>query len=199
MIRISVTHLDGFDYYLKSNKDTDTYISELTTFTDNRPMKIGRSFETILQLPELTKFEDCYNCDGVKFKRNQIAKALQRYETGVWQLKHVQEFEGVQLVGKADIIQGATIIDIKTTAKIDIQRYIDSYQWRAYLMLFGANLFEYHIYQIKDEPELIDITDFELLKLNDYDGLVSDLKCVVNDFKDFIYSNNLQDYFKVKI
>src|SRR5690606_28161709 len=56
----------------------------------------------------------------------------------------------VTLVGKVDAIHGKRIDDHKFTAKFDPDRYLDSYQWRVYLEIFGADVFRWNIFEANE-------------------------------------------------
>ena len=60
----------------------------------------------------------------------------------------------VTLVGKVDAIHGKRIDDHKFTARFDADRYLDSYQWRIYLEVFGADRFRWNIFEaIESAPK----------------------------------------------
>ncbi len=52
----------------------------------------------------------------------------------------------VLLTGHCDGLGGRTIHDQKLTEKWDAERYLDSLQWRAYLVLFEADTFTYDVF-----------------------------------------------------
>ncbi len=56
----------------------------------------------------------------------------------------------VMLVGKVDGIDGK-IHDQKATEDFDPERYLDSLQWRSYLVMFGAREFVYDVFRVKYE------------------------------------------------
>lgn len=56
----------------------------------------------------------------------------------------------VELVGKVDAIDGA-VHDFKLSERFDAERYAHSLQWRAYLSMFGAQKFVYHVFEGRQE------------------------------------------------
>jgi len=55
----------------------------------------------------------------------------------------------ITLVGKVDRIDGSTVEDHKTTSHFDAERLLASWQWRFYLWLTGADVFRWHVYEMK--------------------------------------------------
>jgi hypothetical protein len=47
------------------------------------------------------------------------------------------------------VIDGSdgAIYDHKLTERFDAERYADSYQWRCYLLMFGARKFVYNVFE----------------------------------------------------
>jgi hypothetical protein len=62
--------------------------------------------------------------------------------------------EPVTISGQLDTIHGKRIEDHKTTSRFDPERYLDGYQWRLYLAIFGADRFRWNVFEIaeKDHP-----------------------------------------------
>jgi hypothetical protein len=62
--------------------------------------------------------------------------------------------EPITISGQLDCIHGKRIEDHKTTGRFDPERYMDGYQWRLYLSIFGADHFRWNVFEIaeKDHP-----------------------------------------------
>src|SRR3569833_939624 len=83
----------------------------------------------------------------------------------------------VTLVGKVDAIHGRRIDDHKFSARFDPDRYFDSYQWRAYLELFDADVFVWNIFEaIESAPKNYLIRNVHKLTERRYPGLADDLE-----------------------
>jgi hypothetical protein len=54
----------------------------------------------------------------------------------------------VIVTGQVDAICGKRIEDHKTTSRFDADRYLEGYQWRYYLDIFGANRFRWNVFEI---------------------------------------------------
>jgi hypothetical protein len=59
---------------------------------------------------------------------------------------------GIKIYGRVDGIDAIKVYDTKTTGKFDVDNYMNSMQYKAYLMMTGLDQFQYDIFQIdKDE------------------------------------------------
>jgi hypothetical protein len=54
----------------------------------------------------------------------------------------------VTVTGQVDAIEGRRVEDHKTTGRFDPERYLNGYQWRLYLDIFGADHFRWNVFEI---------------------------------------------------
>jgi len=200
-MKISVSTLDSFQYYLDNDKSQDDFIQELITRRESRPMNIGIAFENILQQPENYFLYTHYEYKGIRFETEQINACLDYINSfkATWQVKMTKEYDTdyglVTLSGKTDILHGLIIEDIKTTANYSYDKYANSWQWRCYLDMFDIDNFVYYIAEIKDGDEMVFIKDTHIIKLSGYDNMNNDIRTILNKFVQFILDNNLGKYF----
>jgi hypothetical protein len=112
---------------------------------------------------------------------------------------------GILINGKYDAKDHEKIHDIKTTSKIDLDSYKNSYQWKMYLVMTGLKRFVYDIFQVRfDEKKpyekdanghkilnrkLVEIVNYERLELDFYNGLDVECHQFVAEFNDYLISN----------
>ena len=107
----------------------------------------------------------------------------------------------VHMRGVIDGLMGTTILDLKTTKKIDADKYHDSFQWRAYLAAMGKQytVFEYHVFQLKygkeelkaienREEAKISVVDYLPLKCYRYPDMMKDLQGVAAELVSYLKS-----------
>ena len=89
----------------------------------------------------------------------------------------------VMLVGMADQLDGRTVRDQKLSERWDAERYLDSLQWRAYLLLFAASQFVYDVFQCRrdEEAKRVTITEYHPLRFYAYPNMRDDVQRAVND------------------
>lgn len=186
MIRFSVTNLDAYRRFLTDEnmtvEDLVAYLRKETPPT--RAMLAGSAFHKVLEHAESDL--DAAEQDGFRFLFDLDATiALPQ----VRELKGEMAFQTpvgpVTLVGVVDGMTGKTVRDYKLTSQFDAERYIDSLQWKAYLLMFGATRFDYEVFIGKDEGDYWRVYDYQRLPLSIYPRIEDDVTSAVRDFAEF--------------
>lgn len=90
--------------------------------------------------------------------------------------------------GQLDCLFGKRVEDHKTTGRFDPDRYLNGYQWRLYLDIFGADVFRWNVFEIKqDDQDPMHWSVFAAHRLEQfrYPALASDCQQLVEDFARF--------------
>lgn len=191
MIRLSVTDLDQYLYWLElEDAGPEWLIDRLTIFEPSPAMQAGTAFHGALEhltnsasLLVHDRYTFTFECDA------EIRLPQQR------ELKIEREIlPGIILSGKIDGLDGNRIVDYKLTERLDAERYMDSMQWRAYLMLFETNEFEYSIFE--GSPERGSERDYIVrahhsLKFYSYPGMGSYVKQCANALASFVRDHKI--------
>lgn len=173
-------------------------------------MECGTAFHEIFENPE--KFYDSnqhlyISSKGFKFDADSLALYTEIIpREGLHEVFGIKIFDipGAQIgvTGKADILLGYDIIELKTTWKpIDFDNYSNSYQWRFYLSIFSQNtpeywLVDYNVFQLKkSKDDIMSVIDYYNFKFHNYPNLENDLIDILRDFIKFIDKLNLTSYF----
>lgn len=177
MIRLSVTDLDGYLYWL-DNEDMDLseFVARLRGQQEVTPqMRAGSAFHKLLEeanAGELARAE----VDGFEFHFG-IDQEMALPE--LRELKGERLFSTpsglVTLVGKVDGLTGISVRDYKLTERFDVERYTDSYQWRSYLTMFSAQVFIYDVFVCRYDEQRVVIYDYHQLRLHAYPSMASDV------------------------
>lgn len=197
-LRLSVTMLDT---YMAGVNDDDMTAEELAQrlfgkFQSSLSMQAGTALHSAL--------ENASDADDLTHylaeSRNGFAFVLPDDLEGLVELGNVREYKrvwrvlpNVDLVGKIDAETQAFVIDHKLSGRFDPDRYMDSWQWRAYLAMTGKQRFAYQVFEhggIPDDADdlgnrLIKIKDYHRLELATYDGLMADVVWAVEALADF--------------
>lgn len=90
------------------------------------------------------------------------------------------------VTGQVDALNGLVVIDHKTTKRFDAEGYLSGYQWRFYLDLFGANVFQWNVFEIKDEGEgVYRVGEPQVLAAYRYPGMREDCEDLAHDYLAF--------------
>lgn len=178
MIRLSVTHLDGYRYW-RDNEDVplDVLLARLRgTEEPSLAMLAGRAFHSFLEHAPAGDVKST-TVDGFEFifaVEQDIALPAVR-ELKAECLFHTPSGP-VTLVGKVDALNGTTVHDYKLTERFDAERYADSYQWRAYLTMFDARSFVYDVFQARYGDDAITVYDYHRMTFHAYPGMREDVQ-----------------------
>lgn len=155
-------------------------------------MRAGTALHAILERACEGDAFSALDFDGFSFQFNlddSISLAPIREMRG--QRMYVVGNELVEIRGKVDAIDGLTVVDHKLTSRFDAETYADSYQWRLYLSIFGAQRFVYNVFVGKEGKGVDDgLTDWEIREFHAlpfcrYPELEADVQREVEIFADF--------------
>lgn len=113
------------------------------------------------------------------------------------EIRRSKDYGGIIVSGQCDGISSRYILDHKTTANWNggggddlkgAEKYVDGPQWRFYLDIFGADRFDWHIWEcaeMKDSPRAYEVYNHHLLTQYRYPDLEADCRSLALEFKDF--------------
>lgn len=182
-LRVRVTALDGFDYYQSSELGFDAYLTRI----------LGEEGDT-----DATRFGTQLH-EHLQQRDTDFLRRLWVGSTGTVELLPPQAVEfqcrteyafsdvgTVLFVGHVDAIHGRTLIDYKTTASgIDLEKYIDSWQWRSYLSLYPrAETFRYEVFRCNKARDKL--FDHEWMELHPYRSMAEEVEQQVWQFAKYL-------------
>lgn len=154
-MRLSVSDIDTYRRYLDG--DEDMSLKDVLAWlrrTAPRPayLDAGNAFHKILERSDVGELERV-SLDGFAFRFNLDARiALPRIREMKGELEILTSVGPVTLVGKVDGIEGS-VHDFKLAGWFNPEKYLSSYQWRCYLLMFDAWKFVYDVF-VYDEKEI---------------------------------------------
>lgn len=191
MIRLSVTELDSYLYWLESeDMEFDELLARLRgQQSETTQMLAGRAFHKVFEEAGTGEI-GVIQSEGFEF-HFEIDEELS--------LPPVRELKGevvlqtpygpVTLVGKVDSLDGLVVHDYKLTERFEAERYTDSYQWRAYLSMFGAHTFIYDVFQCRYDtrkPGRIIVCDYHRLPVHAYPAMTDDVRRTVSGLAEIV-------------
>lgn len=190
MLRVSATDIDALRRY---RGDEDAELADLLAQLrrESEPteaMMAGTALHKALETAEAGELRG-FAVDGFTFDI-EVDAEIDLPPTR--EMKGTREYvvDGciVTLVGKVDAIHGKRVDDHKFTSRYDAERYMDSYQWRIYLDIFGADEFRWNIFEGKEAFEgsrHYAIRAFHKLTMHRYPGMSNDIMREVRSFVSF--------------
>lgn len=189
-VRISASDIDALRYFLANDDASlDDLLASLRHQTPpTEAMRAGTALHSALEHcalgdhPELSAdgytFE--FRCDGeIDVPEIRELKATRDYEV-----------DGcvVTLVGKVDGLHGRRVDDHKFTSRYDAERFMGSFQWRAYLDIFDADEFRWNIFEgheDRESPKRYIIHTVHRLRMHRYPDMHADLMGELRKFIEF--------------
>ena len=187
-LRVSATDVDQLIYFRETDEmELADLIARLKhLMPSSEAMEAGTALHAALEHAEPGDHSG-FTAAGFTFSFEtdveiQLPAIREMKATSVFEI----EDTSVTLVGKVDAIHGRKIYDHKFTARFDADRYLDSYQWRIYLELFGADAFQWNIFvALESAPKNYLIRDFHDLTMHRYPGMRDDVERAVANFVRF--------------
>lgn len=183
MIRLSVTDLESLRYYkLRDDQDLDALIRQLQHREPSTPaMEAGAAFAKLMEhAQEGELFSTLSEGWGFTFDLDETI-ALPAVRELKAEMVFATPHGPVTLVGKVDGLDG-TIYDQKLTERYDVEgKYVDSLQWRCYLLMFGAQKFVYDIFvgHRDDDRKDVVIREYHRIPFYAYPELHGDVERAV--------------------
>ena len=170
--------------------DAQSLIASLADFAPTPAMLAGTALHAALEVagPGTT---DVLKSGSYEFHlKTDIEIALPRQR----EIRARKEYGPLIVTGKFDALDGLTIIDHKSTARFDAERYVAGCQWRFYLDIFGCRKFRWNVFEIREvEFEVYEVFGFHVLEQMTYPGLHDDCMALALDFHDTV-SRLMPDY-----
>lgn len=169
----------------------------------NEAMLRGTAFHHVIEAPEkcLDYVDGTYRADGWTFSGVEPVLEVLPYDAGaVQEAKATMVVGGVTVSGVADALHGVDVYEAKCTKRVDVDRYMAGFQWRAYLLAFEAQRCHYVLAECKDgkgEREVV-VKGAHLLTLYRYPELEHDVRMLVDECADFVRARGLEDYAQDK-
>jgi hypothetical protein len=208
-MRLSITIVEAFRLWRDTGDWMDLRDLEATIMraaVPNEKMLRGIAFHQVLERPAACReapFADhqyrITSKDGAKdfvFEGIGMDRVLELWpKLPAPEVKSTFELDGITVVGVADALEGVTVWEAKCTEKIDVEKYHDSFQWKALLKLYNAKVARYVLAQGRDcGGRFITIDSVLPMVEYRYRGMDDDIKRLVNDCAAFVCQRNLESY-----
>lgn len=120
----------------------------ITTDEPSEAMKAGTAFHKALETAG-DGLHTAFEVDGYTFLLPDASLSL----PDVREMRAYGQYGALTVTGQVDAVEGCVITDHKTTSKFDPERYLNGCQWKFYLDIFDADMFQWNIFVLKElEP-----------------------------------------------
>lgn len=188
MIAASVTNIEMFRCWRENEElDKGWILQRIISPEQTEQMKVGGAFHKAIEEAGAGEFRRLaakgYSFD---FDADIDIDLLPAREIPI-----KQAYGDLLVSGRVDGISGKVVTDHKTTAYFDADRFMESYQWRFYLDMTGADLFRWNVFVLRetDDPTVYWVADFHKLEQRRYPDLRRDCERLAADYAAFAKSN----------
>ncbi len=168
-------HYDGSEY------TPADFARMMTTHQQSAAMDAGTAVHAVLETAAFGDLPDHADMNGWHIHFDLDAEVP--FPAGR-EIPLQRTHKGVVLFGRVDAMDAHSVHDAKTTKAIDIDRYLDSYQWRAYLWMSGRQNFIYDLFKVDvdDDIKVVTVKEYVPLKLSAYPRLAHDVEILLEEF-----------------
>ena len=225
MIRVPVTNLDRYAAYLGEDEyPLSLLLADLRGQTPRTPaMERGHAFAKAME--QAGSCPTCHSDDpgvipmgcGDQWHANGGSMLVAEghafaftcdAEIEAWprrELKAEKDYGGIIVSARCDRLHGKIIADDKSTASFSqggVEKYIDKWQWKYYLDIFGAHEFVWHIWETREidikEPRdypgishAWEVFNHHVIRNYRYPELENECADFAREFRDFAERINL--------
>lgn len=195
-MRISTTVLESYRLFMAGEwMAEDELIATIKgEFTPTPAVRLGLAYGKVLEDPDRYLVPGGYVCEGYQFGLKDVEPALTRIDRrGVFEAKATKAYGANEVVAKADHLLGAHLSEFKTTCStFNVEKYLDSYQWRFMFDIFEALSGTYHVFLLDDhENGVAELKGVESFNVYPYPQLHADCCDLVREFAHYVKAKGL--------
>lgn len=189
-MRLSATSLETYRLFKTGDwMDFDQLKEELEGRKFTPIMLRGTSLHSVLESPKAYAHPetDAYESHGFRWWAADIDRYVETFpKGGVHEVKAEVVIDTpthgpVTVVGKADMLDGMMVREFKTTKAFRAEKYMDSIQWRVYLMAFDALACIYTVFEVTDSDP-VTIRGAHRLECKPYPAMKADIISLADEF-----------------
>jgi len=209
VLRLSATLLESSRLYFAGVISQESLIESITgKVEETQQMALGTAFHQVFEDPDayMEMWDDAhvYHSNGFVFDAQLVDKSV----ADIWaqcpimevpssDLTLTTDYGPVRISCRADAMAGLDVFELKTTQKYPApERFLNSMQWRSYVLAYGATSVSYRIVQLKHlkKVDVWTITNTETIKLFPYPKITEDVTKAATRLIEFIHHHNLDEH-----
>jgi hypothetical protein len=170
----------------------DDLVRKIMLDEPTEPMKVGTALHKALELASAGDVEELA-ADGYRFVLGDGEVIVPETR----EHRSTRLYGDLTVTGKADGIAGSTVIDHKATKRFDAERYLDGYSWRFYLDIFGCDVFQWNVFEVKpdrNDPKRYTVAAPQVLTAYRYPALATDCAALAAEYREFAAAHLPADF-----
>lgn len=179
MLVARVSNIEAFRRWREDDEASlDDLIRSITTDEPSPAMMAGTAFHKAMETADFGDHDTL-----------RVGDYLFHLQGGEIELPTIREMRGEKaygdllVSGQVDALRGRRVTDHKTTSRFDAERYLGGVQWRFYLDIFGADEFQWNVFEIREiAPNEYTVAPPQILKAYRYPDLHRDCATLAADY-----------------
>lgn len=176
-----VSNIEAFRRWREDDEaELADLVRQITTDEPSEAMLAGTAFHKAIELATEGEYEQLEALGYIFRVQGDISLP------DIREMRAYGQYGDLTVTGQVDGIHGRLVIDHKTTSRFDADRYLAGFQWRYYLDLFGADTFQWNVFEIAEEGhKTYRVAPPQVLKAYRYPGLHDDCAELAAEYRDF--------------
>lgn len=207
--RISATTLEAYRFYLTDEKEYMSFErlkAQLLGLQETTPaMTRGTSLHELLELSYHDRLRHAWQENGQWYYRHlghywlkKEVDEIDYQNEGLNEIKTEYIFydgeDEITLVAKADKVLAYEVLDYKTTRQFEADKYLNSVQWKIYVLAFGSQRFTYRVFEIAEANSKRfhhEIKEEHVLTCYPYPNIKEEVERLALNFIEFLKQHDL--------
>jgi len=177
-----VSNIEAFRQWREREDQTvEDLVRFITVDEPSEAMQAGTAFHKALELAPDGEHA-VLKANGYTF---ELSPGIVEMPT-IRELRAYRQYGGLTVTGQVDGLHGLVVVDHKTTARCDPERYLAGCQWKFYLDIFGANVFRWNIFEVRElEPQVYSVGPPQVLTAYRYPEMHVYCERLAGEYLDF--------------
>lgn len=177
-----VSNVEAFRRWREREDQTvEDLVRFITVDEPSEAMKAGTAFHKALELAP-DGAHAVLKANGYTFELSPGVVEM----PAIRELRAYRQYGGLTVTGQVDGLHGLVVVDHKTTARCDPERYLGGCQWKFYLDIFGANVFRWNIFEVREvEPQVYSVGEPQVLTAYRYPEMRAYCERLSGDYLEF--------------
>lgn len=177
-----VSHIEAFRRWREDEESSvEDLVRQITVDEPSEAMLAGTAFHRALETAAFGEHAQL-EANGYTF---QLASGILELPD-IREMRAYKRYGDLTVTGQVDGLHGGTVIDHKTTKRADPERYLLGAQWKFYCSIFGANVFCWNLFEIREmAPKEYWVAAPQRVTAYRYPEMEADCRKLALDYLDF--------------
>lgn len=179
--------IDAYVYHRNSEQDVETFVMELLKLTPfPKRAEAGVAFHDYIEKFGYGDLPLNFTSNGWNIINNNVNVTIPY--PFAREVKFSKNWNDINIFAVVDGIDNFRIHDIKTTSKLNVEKYMESWQWKIYLWLTEMQTFIYDIFtvDINEIDNILTLKNYDRIELKRYPNMVNDIDNIFNEYSNYL-------------